>query len=972
MNFAFNCEIQTAYLDVHSWLNEFPDANGYKRLYPPNIKSEALKDVAAQFGCYFPAHYFKTLYAFSEIMGHEMLRDWLQLSTTLVILDLGCGGGAATAAIIAQLLELQDAGGLNPNMDVVCIGVDPIPSALGIYYRMINSLTECLNGRSISLEIQLIYKSIAESISEVDDRLRRVLTTCVQPAISNVILVQSNVVEPLGREHDRQLQAQKCLRHLQVPSESFAIESSFGTREARMYYQLFSHIPIDRQLMVTVGTDYEDISQLVSAMASSLTDEFSKFRPVRLANEALYRVDYVNPAGSYWHESRSIHSYYSNFYTDIMAVKNTESEGDVDWHRVIAVDNLELAWARARALLQRELLYDEIEIRLFERNLDGNLKRLHQELQSYDVNVARTSERLQYRFVKNEKEEEGRPLVLSRIEEEIVSIAIIQELGAAAFGLNARSFAYRPNPRFASRSEFLYEYWFSAFQRYKEESRNAVAKNTNCKVLSIDIKSYFTEIPQQRLVESVQKEMRTQSARIEWLLHGLLSVDLNDHCQNHGLSQGGAGSGFFANAYLTEFDSKFGINNRWEAQLFRFVDDIVIAIPDPSYLNAVKNVAFETLDDLGLRVNEEKSEDFNQDEYLNLPQDAGLMSGLSERFDDLTKPLWRTNSVVRAQLREEGSWWPTVGVYRDHLHSIGHYIEPHRLSRKLYQYAENYALEEEDGQNDLDFIVPPLRQQNWADEFTESNDKWIEKRRLLRNELIDLAQESYRELPNACDKKKRLLSTRIYFSANRLARLGYGDAAGLITEILLNQPWIIRRPQYVIRGLAIQGYKEHISQLFYHYNVTETSWSDSLMAVVIRSIRHLSEVAKPLEDGVICIAVNKESAPILRLVATETWLMKLDCQRVVDHVSTIRQIISEEQNSRVRKNYLLLLAKCDCDYTQQRDYEDPLLMRAMEVALTDNIDELFADVEPDILRERYYSTYYPSYIDFDDEVPYLG
>ncbi len=454
INFKLCSEIQTAYREVHSWLSEFPEAYGYESLYPPNIKSEALKDIAAQFGCYFPAHYFKTLYAFSEIMGRETLRDWLQLSTTLVIVDLGCGGGAATAAIIAQLINLQDASELNPNMNIVCIGVDPIPSALGIYYRMINSLKQRLYARSIGLEMRLIYKSIAESRTEVEDCLRSVLTTCVQPAISNVILVQSNVVEPLGREHDKQLEAQKRLRHLQVPSELFALESSFGTREARMYHQLFSRIPIDKQLMVTVGTDGEDIRQLVSAMAASLADEFSRFQPVRLADETLYRVDYVNPLGSFWRERKGINKYCSKFYADIATVKNSETEGDADWHKVIAVENLELAWARARALLQREVLYDEIEIRLFERNLEANLKRLRQELLSYDVNVARTCERLQFRFVKNEKEEEGRPRVLSRIEEEIVSIAMVQELGAAAFGLNATSFAYRPNPRFASRSEF--------------------------------------------------------------------------------------------------------------------------------------------------------------------------------------------------------------------------------------------------------------------------------------------------------------------------------------------------------------------------------------------------------------------------------------------------------------------------------------------------------------------------------------
>ena len=296
----------------------------------------------------------------------------------------------------------------------------------------------------------------------------------------------------MNDEHEKQQDAQEYLRDLQVPYEVYMPESSFGAREARSYHQLFRHVPIDRKLLVTVGTEGERIRKLVVEMGTSLFEEFSKFLPVRMTDDRLYSVQYLNPPGSYWKECRRKDAYFSNFYADAVAVKNSEVEGDVDWHRVIAIENLELAWARARALLQREVLYDEIEIRLFERNLPANLKRLHQELVAYDINFARTKDRLQFRFVKNEKEDQGRPRVLSRIEEEIVSIAIVQELGAAAFGLNSTSYAYRPNPRFASGSEFLYEYWFSAYQRYKADVLNSVTKHSGCALLSIDIKSYFT------------------------------------------------------------------------------------------------------------------------------------------------------------------------------------------------------------------------------------------------------------------------------------------------------------------------------------------------------------------------------------------------------------------------------------------------------------------------------------------------
>ncbi len=972
MKYSFHGEIQRAYSVAHSWLTGLENAKGYECLYPPNIKSKCLIDVAAQFSCFFPTHYFKTAYAFTKLIGRETLLDWLQLCTTVAIVDLGCGGGAATAATVAQLIELHDAGELNQNFDIFCIGVDPTPNALGIYYKMMNSLKACLLERSINLEILIIYKSIAEGISEVDDNLRVILKRCVQPAFSNVIILQSNVVDPLKVEHARQLTAQKHLRDLQVPCEVFMQESDFGSREAHVYHQLFRHVPIDRQLMVTVGTDCEDIRKLVFSMGTSLTHEFSRYQPERMADEVLYRVDYLNPSGSYWKECAKKNSYFSKFYTDIIAVKNTENEGDIDWHRVIAVENLELAWARARALLQREVLYDEIEIRLFERNLKANLKRLRQELMSYDIAVARTSDRIHFRFVKNEVDEQGRPRVLSRIEEEIVSIAIVQELGAAAFGLNATSYAYRPNPRFASRSEFLYDYWFRAYQRYKADIQNTVSKFQNSMILSIDLKSYFTGIPQQRLIDTVEKEVRTQSARVSWLLQRLLAETLHGHKEGKGLTQGGAGSGFYANAYLTAFDSRFGVNNRWEANVFRFVDDIVIVLPDSSFLNDAENVAKSTLCELGLSVNEEKSEPYSREEYLNLPQDGGKMDCLSERFKCLTRPLWRTTNDIIEQLRQEEKWWNLIAAYRDHLHSIGHYMEPHRLSRKLNQYVEKYTPDQdEDNDKKYELKMRPLDDPNWVNLFRTANDNWFKEREGLRIDLIRLAENSYKEyLAEECEKKKRLLSTRVYFSANRLASLGFGDSAEFFTEILEDKPWIIRQPQYVIRGLAIQGYSDHIGRLFARYQELDNPWSDSFLAVIIRAIRLLDKVPESLENSIIRIALDDESELILRLLATETWLMKLDCKHVVQHWSRIQEISDQELCARVRKNYLLLLAKCVRENVQQREFEDPLLTSAMEVAFTENVEDLFDYVEPDILRERFYSPSYPDFIDFDDDAPY--
>ena len=104
------------------------------------------------------------------------------------------------------------------------------------------------------------------------------------------------------------------------------------------------------------------------------------------------------------------------------------------------------------------------------------------------------------------------------------------------------------------------------------------------------------------------------------------------------------------------------------------------------------------------------------------------MNALSERFNELTRPLWRTDSSIRQQLELKGNWWSLVGVYRDHLQSIGHYIEPHRLSRKLDQYVEKHrAMQDDDKGNEHELTFPPLKDSEWARKFVEANGKWIEK-----------------------------------------------------------------------------------------------------------------------------------------------------------------------------------------------------------------------------------------------------
>ena len=460
--------IQEAYSAVHEWLAARKDANDYLNvpLKEMRLDCPGMKHVAAQFALLFHSHHFKTRFILNEILTQDRLVSWLRQNQHITLIDMGCGAGAASTALIAALLELIELKQIGHEVTLVCIGVDLVENVLGIYNRLLVNLKESLSRYGIRLEVRVVDRPASESVTDLDVQLRGFLHEWNHPALSHVIITQSNIVRPLSTLFQKTQRRQSRLLDLEIAQDTFLEEEKFGVREVRSYRQLFVQLPIDNLHILTVGTNDDRWIRRVEDLGDSVVESFLTHK-VKSYGTCLHRIDFINPEGSHWRarENETVRSS-TKFVTDIRTVENSGLYGDGDWQRVITYENLELAWARARSLLQREVLYDEVEIRLFERNLCANLNRLRQELASYEIAVARTRDRINFRFVKKD-DEKGRPRVLSRIEEEIVSIAIVQELGAAAFGLNATSYAYRPNPRFASRSEFLYDYWFRAYQRYK-------------------------------------------------------------------------------------------------------------------------------------------------------------------------------------------------------------------------------------------------------------------------------------------------------------------------------------------------------------------------------------------------------------------------------------------------------------------------------------------------------------------------
>ncbi len=947
--------VQEAYSEVHSWLEKRDDTTGYMSNYRPNLKSMRMKDIANQFALYFPTHHFKCRYALENIISCNTFLGGLQQNTSIVLIDIGCGAGAASAALISIFLKLADKGRLPEQLQLACIGVDPAENVLGIYYQLLSQIQQQITSSPVNLEIRIIDKPVSESVTDLDEHLQILLRCWQQPALSHVFLVQSNVVSPLGSLYENRKCRRDRLNNLGIPPEVYIGDEEFGSREARSYLQLFRQIPIDNLYTLTVGTTDEKSINRVREMGKSIKNIFVNHKVCPLDTDDRKSLRFTNPDDSYWKETKGNKLVDTEFSIDVRSVKNSQFAGDTHWHRIINIDNLRLAWARVRLIRLREAISDEIEIRLFESDLDNTLQRLQRELILYSKNVAQTDDRLQYLFPKGE--EAVRPYVLPRLEEDIVSVAIIQELGGVAFGLHNRSYAYRPHNSFPRPTEYLYQYWFEAYRRFKDDIRIGVGLEGTCNILKADVEKYYTNINQKRLLDSVVRELRTQSDRVKWLLERFLIAKLHPehHCTNHGLAQGSAGSGFYANTFLVPLDSSFGTG---DVRYYRYMDDIYFVVPKTQDLESVKTKMDEVLGDLGLKRNYKKTETYNSENYLELWDYDDELDYLSERYIYLTNCLWFLNPKYRHELKN--NWWEFIKTYQKKLRSLNVYVEEDRLSRKLHQYLSNRKRRRDKSSNQVkELNYPPLDANEWTNCFKDMNVEWIHCRDNIRNKLICLLRASYNGISNAkTSEETQQAARRVRFCINRLTRLGFHNIEDLIIKTLRENPAVIRQPRVVFQSLGIQQYGKELQSLLDYYEASSIQVAPYYVALILEALRFLQEIPDCMTEKIISIAINNSQPPIVRLKATET-LLTTNCREVAEHTEAIQHLLRNEPTPRLRKNYKLLLGQCDQTIDCDSESTDYLLQSVCKVIQLGQIEKLFDCVEPDIIRKNYYGWEYP-------------
>ena len=999
---CFHPLIAEVYTAVHHWLDTVEQAKGYKTMDPRGkwkeiLQGKDIKNVAFQYYYLFPTHYFKATHILENVVDEDRLLNWIKHKQRLCILDIGCGAGAATAAVIEAVLILKEQGRISNEISIYAIGVDPNGFSLILYKQLMKNLQSSLSNE-LKIEFTCVKDGFPEATLGIIQNLRNELSSLQLPCLSNILTVQLNVISPFSKIFRDKEDEYSQLLEIDPEIGSFLTEvpDKFGNIEAHAYKQIIEDVPIDTMHVITIATRNLEkyiqndtnsetaLEERVKEMSLTLREVLGQRHTVSLLSDNNHQIFFENPSNSYWkNKNRDKTGEPIRFYADFHTVYSADREEDKEWNGVISIENLRLAWARARNNLLREALCDQTEMRLFELNLEMRLEGLREQLCAYANDVALTDEMISYQVPKNLTV--TRPKGLSRIEEEILSVAIIQKLGDKASQLRGSSYAYRISGKSGIRdTEYLYEYWFQAYCYYTKKARDSASRYPNGAILRVDIESFYTKIVQDQLCSALSREL-TVSERVRWLIRLLLSKNIDKHELGQGITQGSIGSGFYANIYLTSIDAKFGSGNEWGVELHRYVDDMVIVIPNPKDMEVIESVLQDALQALGLNLNETKTEKiYNISLFLGQSEEDKCLERLSDRFESIVNPLWILNSEHRAifasAYRNDELWWHSIEGYQQCLKALRIYTHETDLSRKIYKYLFNTKSRDRDLLNQKDIFglegelkstQPPIDDSfgaiiQWADSFTSSNNIWIKNKNELRQELVDLFQNSWQALRDSNDSNPntiRKLQRYIRFALYRLSVLGLEDILSILMEILREAFWIIRDPINVLETLAHQGYLAEIRSLLAYYQNLEQP-VEYLKAITIRAMRFLPNIdAQEWELIVEFATLSGDSVSIAeRLMATETWLYlghKYNDFKQSQHIEAVKTALRSEPPppSRLEKNYLLILGQFESSAVQEFsvNVNDPMLVSAKELALQGNPSEIFDLPELKILRDNYYS-----------------
>lgn len=270
---CFHPLIADAYTAVHQWLENIKPAKGYKSIEPRGrwqniLEGKDLKDVAFQYYSLFPTHYFKAAHILENVVGEDRLTSWLKHKQRVCILDIGCGAGAGTAAVIETALSLKAKGKIPNDIKIFAIGVDPNKFSVLLYTQLMKKL-KSTTVDSIGLEFMCVKSGFPEATLGIIQNLKNELDALQIPCLSNILAIQLNVISPFSTLFRNQEDEYKDLLEIDPEMRDFLTEipERFGTAEADAYRQIIEDVPVDTMHILTIAT--KNIEKYIQANTNS-------------------------------------------------------------------------------------------------------------------------------------------------------------------------------------------------------------------------------------------------------------------------------------------------------------------------------------------------------------------------------------------------------------------------------------------------------------------------------------------------------------------------------------------------------------------------------------------------------------------------------------------------------------------------------------------------------------------------------
>lgn len=894
--------MQVVYGDVHDWMDSQEATKGFRNV-PTDIDAQDVRGIGKLFHEFFPTHYFKVARSLEKLISLSALNSWIQNNGKLCVIDVGCGSGVASCALIAAIIRVIEEYEIRRVVRLHFIGVDPTRAALELYRAVIYRVSKdnkIPNNLEISFDI--VCEKILEGALEVQSRLHQLIKDWDQPFIPRTLLLQVNVLRPLSKQM-----------------------SDFADL-AKAYHQIFLSTPMDWIHCLTIGT--RGWKHKVQNMEYYINQQFGSHEVQSLPLDG--QVHFVNPLCS-MHRSLGRKTYPTDFHATFASIRSAEWLNDATWLKTIEPDNIMLAWARARMSLLRDSLADEAEIRLYDHDVPSFIGRLQRRLAVYAEDLFHPKEQIHYELPKNS--DAFRPKNLSRFEEEILSVALIQVAGDD-FLRDRNIYAFRLNCIDGLKSEFLYQYFAVGYEEWIRDARSAAESTPDGIVIRTDLSSYYTRISQPDLAKTLQTEMRVESERVKWLLGKVFNKDLDPkyHKTGYGLPQGGVGSGYYANLYLREVDEYFLGENPFQVSYHRYADDILIVVPTKNSTVEVLNKLDELLQRLELERSQDKTCIFKCTEFDDHIKSSlsSELSTLSQRFNTVLKQLWLAASCYHAQLNlTDVDLYDFLRQYSQSLTFLGVVVPVPMLRRKLKKYLNINEQSLHVRPPDFGANVVPY---DWSESFRELNPEWMGKIDSLRNELENIAFPILESLKKRPDDISRDDSTRLRFCINRLCRIGFPDTIlNLLHNLLKHAPHVLREPAYVVDSVGRQGHENIIYSLHRHFSHAEREKA-YMRSLSLRAMRHCRSA---LEDILVDTATNEHESIDARLMASETLLASQTRELSDRNWAKVATVLANEQlYPQLRKNLILLsrlVRDIDSLTYEPQPSDDPVLRDAFGV-----------------------------------------